>query len=340
MAYVTYHLIGPQFHYYVAAVSLPSAQIRWTVEIPNAQPIDAMAVAPGGATVYTVVGSENAPELLPIDSSSGRLGVPLALPGSAPLPQGFAISPDGRYALAAHPGDLGYPLQVDNGLGDEVTVIDLAQRSIKATIAVGEGPSGVAVSPDSRTAFVTTIGGLRVIDLAHDSVTATVPLSQDGALVVTHSGLALAISQGEDLVTPPSTISLVNPRTLQPQTPITLPYPAGAPVVSCDGDTAYAITQGQPAGSNDAVEVLDRIDIATRQVVPVLQFPFTGGAEPVIAESPTQDMIWVAQATQACGVSSCPTKFMAVGTDATSSPSSVATLPTEIEQLAIGPQSS
>src|SRR5262249_13977527 len=48
MAYVTYHLIGLQFHYYVAAISLPSARIRWTVEIPDALPIDAMAVAPGG----------------------------------------------------------------------------------------------------------------------------------------------------------------------------------------------------------------------------------------------------------------------------------------------------
>jgi YVTN family beta-propeller protein len=337
VAYVTYHVIGAQFHYYVAAVALPSARIRWTVEIPDALPVDAIAVAPGGSTLYTAVGNENNAELLPIDTASGQLGAPHELPGSAPLPQGLAVSPNGRYAMAAQPGDLGSPNQIVGGLGSKVTLIDLADRTVTTTIAVGLGPSGVAFSADSTTAYVTTTQGLRLIDVAQATVTRTFPLSQGGALVVTHGGLALATSQGEDLETPPPTISVVNLNTLQPGAPITLPHPAGgyfAPVaVSCDATVAYALTEFQSPSSVNLLSVVYRIDIANRTVSPLLQLT----ALPVLAESPDQNQVWAAVATPSCGVAECPTEFIPLGPQATSSRNAVATFPEPIETLAIGP---
>ena len=54
-----------------------------------------------------------------------------------------------------------------NELGDSVSVIDTATNIITATIAVGDGPSGVAVSPDGTVLYVTN---------AFDSAVWAIPL--------------------------------------------------------------------------------------------------------------------------------------------------------------------
>src|ERR1700730_8264822 len=49
-----------------------------------------------------------------------------------------------------------------------VSVIDTATTppSVVATIPVGNGPNGVAVTPDGKHAYVTILGGVSVIDTA------------------------------------------------------------------------------------------------------------------------------------------------------------------------------
>lgn len=341
MAYVTYHLIGSQFHYYVAAIDLPAARIRWTVEVPDALAVDSLAVAPDGETVYAIVGGNDtngaynpAPvELMPINSSSGKIGAPLRLPGPMPFQQGFAISPDGRYALVAQSG------AIDNlpGLiGKAVSLVNLARRSVK-TIHVGPAPSGVAFSWDSSQGYVTTRRGLRILDLAKAAVTATVAMPQDGDLVVTHQGLGIVAWQGGDLLKTPSTIGLVNLNSVQPQRAVSLPYTAGgyiAPVaVTCDGTTAYVLTEGQNAAFN-LVNIVDRIDLTTYQVTPLSQVPGFGGA---IAESPNHDTVWATRTAASCGLTGCPNEFISLDSHGAADRGPVVTLPMPIELLAMGP---
>ena len=66
---------------------------------------------------------------------------------------------------------------VANQFGDTVSVIDTATNTVTATIAVGDTPRGVAVSPDGTRAYVTNADGdtVSVIDTATNTVIATIP---------------------------------------------------------------------------------------------------------------------------------------------------------------------
>ena len=62
-----------------------------------------------------------------------------------------------------------------------MSVIDTATNTVTATITVGAGPVGVAVSPDGTRAYVTNLGDdtVSVIDTATNTVTATIPVGDD-----------------------------------------------------------------------------------------------------------------------------------------------------------------
>jgi hypothetical protein len=300
--------------------------------VPGSDPVDAITVAPGGATVYAVVGRDDV-ELLPIDSASGQLGRPLGVPGPAPFQQGLAISPDGRYALIAQPGGLA----VGNGrVGGQVTIVDLVRRSV-STISEGTGPSGVDFYPNPRsstlTAFVSTAQGLQILDVSPNVILVgpTVRGSQDGEVVATRTGLVLASPHGEDLMVPASTISVANLATATVEAPIRLPRPAGpytAPLaVGCDGTFAYVLTQGD----------VDRLDVVTRVVTPLDNVRATD-----IAESPDQSLIYGSIDAPGClasNTSGCPTRFIWLGPQGTGRAVATTTLRGEVELIAIGPDS-
>ena len=73
-----------------------------------------------------------------------------------PVPKHLAVTPDDRL------------LVVSNWCGFDVTVIDLVTHETLAEIDVGRHPRGVAVTSDSRTAYVAVMGsaGIAVIDLS------------------------------------------------------------------------------------------------------------------------------------------------------------------------------
>jgi YVTN family beta-propeller protein len=63
--------------------------------------------------------------------------------------------------------------------GSTVSVIDTATNTVVATVTVGTGPIGVAVTPDGKHVYVTNQGGghsntVSVIETATDTVVATV----------------------------------------------------------------------------------------------------------------------------------------------------------------------
>jgi len=75
-------------------------------------------------------------------------------------PVELAFSPDGRYVL------------VTNWCTYDRSVIDVATGREVQRLPMGEYPRGVAVSPDSRTAYVAIMGGreVKVVDLASFTV--------------------------------------------------------------------------------------------------------------------------------------------------------------------------
>ncbi len=67
---------------------------------------------------------------------------------------------------------------VTNAFSQNVSVIGLASNIVTATVAVGDHPRGVAITPDGAFAYVTNdnSNNVSVIVLASNTVTATVPV--------------------------------------------------------------------------------------------------------------------------------------------------------------------
>ena len=91
---------------------------------------------------------------------------------------------------------------VANTTANVVEVIDTATDAVVATVAVGTGPTRVAIAPDGIRAYVSNTNSLSVsaIDIATDTVVATIPVSGNpGALVVTPNGqhVYVVLSGGE-----------------------------------------------------------------------------------------------------------------------------------------------
>lgn len=80
------------------------------------------------------------------------------------VPKFMAISPDGSRLL------------VSNWCGFDVTIVDLATDTPITRVKVGRHPRGIAISSDSRTAYVSVMGEARILrlDLRSNSVTGEV----------------------------------------------------------------------------------------------------------------------------------------------------------------------
>lgn len=80
-------------------------------------------------------------------------------------PFAMALTPDGKSLYVTNYGNPLYPARTDN---HTVTVIDTATRSVTHVIAVGPKPSGIAIAPNGRYAYVTSYeshGTVSVIDV-------------------------------------------------------------------------------------------------------------------------------------------------------------------------------
>jgi YVTN family beta-propeller protein len=83
-------------------------------------------------------------------------------------PISVAVNPNGRFA---------YVVNVDSGIKAFVSVIDTASNRVIATVPVGRGAGGMAVTPDGRFVYVASsnfYGTVSVIDTTSNSVVATI----------------------------------------------------------------------------------------------------------------------------------------------------------------------
>lgn len=107
-------------------------------------------------------------------------------------PFAVEISPNGAFAYVTNEGD------------NTVSVIDAANRTVTATIAVVGQPAGIAFSPDSRTAYIATVSGtdtdpgtVALIDTATSRVVGTVavpPMRGPQAIAVSPDGTKLHVA--------------------------------------------------------------------------------------------------------------------------------------------------
>ena len=110
---------------------------------------EGIAVTPDGAEVW--VGSNETGAVTVVSTASGAVIATLA---ETTFPYRLTASPDGRLVA------------IVDGQADRLVVADVASHAIVGSVAL-PAPRGVAISPDSRTAYVTLAGGeLAVIDLA------------------------------------------------------------------------------------------------------------------------------------------------------------------------------
>ncbi len=247
----------------VAAIDLSTNQlVAPPFSAPSGSGPYSLAITPDGKTVW-VVNYEGA-SLSSLDTATNLfIGAP------APIKKfsyGFAITPDGTRAYVANNSED----EFGNNPDETVEAIDLQSRArIGAPIPVGEGPGGIAISPDGRRAYVSNeiAGTVTVIDTATNQ-----PVG--GPIVVGENPFTSAITpDGHFLFVSVKTgIAVIDTATNQVLGP---PIPIGeeqaiAVAISSDGTRAYAAAQ------NNVPSSVVVINTATRQVV--------GGPIPVPGE--------------------------------------------------------
>lgn len=136
-----------------------------------------IAISPDGrrlyADYYETASGERGLTVLHGTTNAVLRSIPLAAAQASPRPVnpgGVAVSPDGALVMVAN--------NVDGGA---FYGVDAASGQIVATVAQGTGsvPTGVAMSPDARRAYLLFSGtnSLKVFDIATKSVIATVSLA-------------------------------------------------------------------------------------------------------------------------------------------------------------------
>jgi hypothetical protein len=350
VAYATYQNGDATSTTWLAAVALPAGRVEWQVPLPHGWGGYALAVAPGGRTLWLAAGTyEKSAFLVPVSAASGRLGHPIRIGRLGPVQGGLAISPDGRWAIVAHSGAI---VIGNRPIGSTVTLVNLASRSARRPIEVGDAPVGVAFSPDSRSAYVSVDGtrlppgpsgkgpepSLQVIDVASGRVVRTIPnggTAIPGVAAASPLGTVVLVGNLQvDLGTPPPDISVLSLRAGREVARIRLPARVAGTssiAVACSGSVAFATTG---AG-------LVRINLRTRQAEPVSgshlhPFDLVG-----VAATPGGEHVWAATSLEAGCPSSCHgvTLFMSLSTSSVRAGRAVS-VPWGSELFAIGPDSS
>jgi hypothetical protein len=162
----------------VAYVDASSLAVK-TVEAGNGPTY--LAAVPGAADAVIVLNAlSNDATFL---SAAGAMLASRTIEGVAAGSNAWAVSPDGRFAIAWTDARLVPKAPSTQGFHD-VTIIDLqAAPTARAstTLAVGYRPVSIAFSADASRAFAVTEDGVSVVALAQTAVVDTVPLGESGS---------------------------------------------------------------------------------------------------------------------------------------------------------------
>lgn len=141
--------------------------------LPIRSEITAMAVGPGGRFVY--LAGANMSSLFAVNTETHRLTqIPLRRGANV---TGVAVTPDGREIYVTGNGSSAA------GWRRTVYVVNAATNRVTGTINVGGSSSYLAFSPDGRTAYVGVVDGLDFIDVATQKVRAEIAVEPDASLI-------------------------------------------------------------------------------------------------------------------------------------------------------------
>jgi YVTN family beta-propeller protein len=111
-------------------------------------------------------------------------------------PTRVAISPNGEYAYVT---DWGFGISAVS----EVSVINISMNKVIANISAGSMPISVAITPNGQYAYVAVTSDkiVSVIDTSTNTVTATIPLSEEpyGAIAITPNGQYAYVADGNQV---------------------------------------------------------------------------------------------------------------------------------------------
>jgi DNA-binding beta-propeller fold protein YncE len=210
----------------------------------------------GPVTVY--VANEAGNTVTPIRAASNTAGRPIRV---GPAPALIAISPDGQTAYvvgvgsllsdAAAPVTLTAIRTATNRPSRIVTVC--APGSLSGVIAIA--PDTIAITPDSRTVYVSCPGTGQVVPVRAGADIASEPIriSSPGALAMAADGRTVYVANPDgDTITPISTA------TEEPGQPIVVGQSPDAMVVTPDGRTVLVLTSTGVTGVTPVDTVTNR----------------------------------------------------------------------------------
>ncbi len=157
-----YVVTNPTYGYNVTPVNLTTDTTGTPIPIDALGGQGGIAITPDGKSLYIIASS---PEVSTINTTTNTVGTPISFSPSFELGVSIAISPDGKAAYAAGPF-----------LG--IIPIDVAISTAAPYIATPGGAFGIAVSPDSKTEYVTEefSGDVRPLDTATGTLGPAIPL--------------------------------------------------------------------------------------------------------------------------------------------------------------------
>jgi YVTN family beta-propeller protein len=148
---------------------LDTSTFKYTAAINVSDGMGAMALTPDGSTlVYTA----NDGRLHLLSTATDKITATIHLTPANGLLNGLALSPDGATAYVA---------DAENNL---LMVADLATQTQLASIAVGNSPSPVVISPDGSEAWVATLAGLEIVNTSTGLLSGPVRLPGEPSAIV------------------------------------------------------------------------------------------------------------------------------------------------------------
>jgi YVTN family beta-propeller protein len=136
---------------------------------------------------------------------------------------------------------------ITNEGNKNVSVIDTATNTVTATVNVGTGPGGVAVTPDGTKVYVANFysNNVSVIDTATNTVTATIDgFSNPTGVAVTPDGRKVYVTNpGESSYSPPpylsGNVSVIDAKTNTIITTVNVGLLPGGVAITPDGTKVY-----------------------------------------------------------------------------------------------------
>ncbi len=268
----------------VTPIDLSTNTAESPIALPGVFPFD-IAIAPDGKTAYVANTVSN--QVIPIDltTTPPTVGSPITV-GTGP--EGLAITPDGRFLYVANVDD------------NDASVVDLTTNPpAVATIPTGVGAQDVTISPDGKTAYVlngnagtqTLPGSVSVIDVATESVTATITVQIGPGMIKTSTDGGIVYVTG----TSDNTIDEIDAATDQVSATISDPalnVPDGIAVIPDQAPTtSFTVT---PADARTATTFDGSASSARTGSVALYEWDFGDGST-ATTTSPTTTHVYATQ---------------------------------------------